>query len=547
MIAPGQRKVRLAGRIGALCSLLWLAQAALVALVIQGLLLPAQMVVPLWAAVLGFVALGALRAFGMSWAGRLAFDGAQACLHAERANLIQRETHRTQDDPARKPAAATATLAAEKLAHLTPYLTRYAPARTRVMVVPLVILALAFSMSWAVGLVLLVAGPLIPVFMALIGIAAKAASERQMAELSDMNVLLLERLSALSDIRLLDAQDRTIAQFEGSANRLRSRTMEVLRIAFLSSTVLELFAAIGVAMVAVYVGLSLLGEVTFGSYGTPLSIYQGVFLLLLAPDYFQPLRDLAAAWHDKADADAVAAELAALEEAPATQLIGTGGRGQSALSGRLTTHGLRRQISAGRSISFPDLDIAPGQVLAITGASGAGKTTLLRLLAGLSTPDTGQICVDGQPLDASTMDAWRQALGWMPQTPHFLSGSLWANLTLSKPATTAQVDAALKLAHATQVVQRLPQGLRTRLGENGVGLSGGEARRIMLARAALGQPKFLLADEPTADLDQATAQHVMTGLEQLRQNGCGLILATHDPVLIDWADRTLHIQTEDTL
>lgn len=541
LIAPGQKQVRWAGRIAATSSLLWLAQAALVASAVSGLVQPETATIPIWIAVVGFVVLGGARAFGVAWSGQLAFDGAQSCLHTERKQLIARESGRTAEDPARQPAAATATLAAEKLAHLTPYLNRYAPARARVMVVPLVILAVALSMSWAVALVLLIAGPLIPVFMALIGIAAKSASERQMAELSDMNVLLLERLSALVDIRLLAAQDRTIAQFEQSAERLRRRTMEVLRIAFLSSTVLELFAAIGVAMVAVYVGLSLLGEVSFGSYGTPLSVFQGVFLLLLAPDYFQPLRDLAAAWHDKADAEAVAKELAELEEAEQTHFIGTGLPAPALRSGQLSTHALSHQISSARSIVFPDFKVAPGQILAITGPSGAGKTTLLRLLAGLSAPKTGEIRIDGCPLTHDSADAWRQSLGWMPQTPHFLSGSLRANLTLSHPASQSQIESALQLAHATQVVRRLPKGLQTRLGENGAGLSGGEARRIMLARAALGQPAYVLADEPTADLDDATAQHVISGLEQLRQTGCGLILATHDPVLIDWADQVVQI------
>lgn len=534
--------MRRSGRLSVIAGLLWLPQAALVALTLGALLQPENTTMPLLAAALGFVAIGALRAALTHQAGRLALDAAQTCTHAERTALIARETHRTAQDPARRPAAATATLAAEKLSHLLLFLTRYAPARARVMVLPVVILAISAYFSWAVALVLLLAGPLIPVFMALVGMAAKQASERQMKELSDMNVLLMERLVALVDIRLLGAQERSVDQFHDAADSLRQRTMDVLRIAFLSSTVLELFAAIGVAMVAIYVGFALLGELGFGAYTTPLTPSEGIFLLLLAPEYFQPLRDLAAAWHDKADAEAVAQELAELEAAQATSFVGQGIADSTVLNGVLTTRALAYDVGNGRQILYPDLTATPGQLITLSGASGSGKTTFLRLLAGLERPTGGQIMIGATFVDDTNADCWRRSLGWMPQTPKFLSGSLLSNLYVSQGRNPRPLDEALELAHALEIVAALPKGLQTQLGENGVGLSGGEARRIMLARAALGRPSVLLVDEPTADLDSTTAQQVMDGLARLRAEGCTIIAATHDPALIDRAD---HVVTLD--
>lgn len=532
LLDPAAQGSRRAVVLSVLAGLIWPLQAAVVALALGGLLV-GEGASPLLAAI-AFAGLGAIRAALGLFAEAEAQAAAEAVVGQARAGMVAEEARR-MDGAADGGAGALSALAGEKLDLLAPHVVRFGPARARAMVLPPVLLMLAFWHSWAVGAILLVAGPLIPVFMALVGMAAKEASARQMAEIGTLNDFLVERLSALVDIRLLGAGPAVQAGFSRQAADLRRRTMAVLGVAFLSSTVLELFAAIGVAMVAVYVGFSLLGALEFGSWGHALSPGAGIFLLLLAPEFFQPLRDLSAAWHDKAAALAVMDEHAAWAARGGLELPGTGGP-SPALPGPAGLS-LRGCVTpSGRAI--PDIVVRPGERVALVGPSGSGKTSALRLMAGLTLPERGRITVADQDLTADNADAWRARLGWMPQNPHFLTGSLRANLMLGRSGDLA---AALGTAAVGDVVAALPRGLATRLGETGGGLSGGEARRITLARAVLGGPDVLLADEPTADLDAETAQAVTDGLLRQAARGTTLIVATHDAALAGRMDRIIHL------
>ncbi|MEZ5714612.1 MAG: ABC transporter transmembrane domain-containing protein [Paracoccaceae bacterium] len=320
LVAPERAALRRASALAVLANLLWLPQAFALAAGIAGLLTPPALLSPSTAA-LAFLALGLLRIALQHRAEGLLFAASDRLIAGLRAQILTREA---QEGPGATAAGATAALALDKLDMLAPFITRYAPARARVMVVPLVILALAFWIGWAAGLILLITGPLIPLFMALVGMAAQQASEKQMVEIGDLSDLLIDRLGALPDMRLLNAAPALTEGFAARADSLRARTMAVLRIAFLSSTVLELFAAIGVAMMAVFLGFSLLGAISFGTWGAPFTPLQVIFLLILTPEFYQPLRDLAAAWHDRASARAVAAEVTTWEEAPRNPALGTG-------------------------------------------------------------------------------------------------------------------------------------------------------------------------------------------------------------------------------
>ncbi|MCB1356811.1 MAG: ATP-binding cassette domain-containing protein [Maritimibacter sp.] len=532
--AQARRDARLGGALSLAAALVWLFQAAVIAAVLAGILTGESPFSPLAAAALYF-ALAALRSAVDTAAQHRLSRAADTILTDLRLRIVATEA-RTAAPSVIGDGGALAALTAEKLDALRPWLLRYRPARLRSAVVIPIILALSFWHSWAVGVVLLAAGPLIPVFMALVGWAAREASARQMGEVGQLSDLLVDRLVALADLRLVGAGPAVVESFHTASETLRARTMAVLRIAFLSSTVLELFAALGVAMVAVWTGFSLLGAIGWGTWGAPLTPFAGIYLLLLAPEYFQPLRDLAAAWHDRAAADAVIDEVETWQGEVRPGLTGLHVPAGAPLTGPIHLDGVAVARGA-RLIRYPDLTVAPGESLAVTGPSGSGKTTLLRLLAGLERPAEGTLRIDGTPLTEANISSWRAGLGWMPQAPHFLSRSLRYNIAFDAPLDPwAMTRAALD-----PVLAGLPAGLDTPLGELGAGLSGGEARRVMLARALNGSPAVLLADEPTADLDAATARTVTDALIAFAQAGGTLIVATHDETLMDRLGRRIDL------
>ncbi|WP_439124235.1 ABC transporter transmembrane domain-containing protein, partial [Marivita sp.] len=305
-IENGFSERRIGGAMAVAASLTWLVQAWIIASVLSSLLNGTA--VNMWITSAAFLGMGVVRAAVSKASQAWLSTVAEREIQSLRNEIIAAETSTAMPSQF-GGGGAIAALVTEKLEAIRPFLLRYRPARLRVMVVPLVILAITAYFSWAAAVVLMAAGPLIPVFMALVGWAAKEASARQMVEIGSLNDLLADRLAALSDLKLIGAGPQVISGFATASDNLRVRTMAVLRIAFLSSTVLELFSALGVAMIAVWVGFALLGEITWGTWGAPLTPCAGIYLLLLAPDFFQPLRELAAAWHDKSAADAVMDEM----------------------------------------------------------------------------------------------------------------------------------------------------------------------------------------------------------------------------------------------
>ncbi|OOG51620.1 thiol reductant ABC exporter subunit CydD [Polaromonas sp. C04] len=519
-------------------SLLWLVQAGLLAWALQGLLrgggLPAVQI-----SAAGVLLVGLARAACDAWGARQAFRAARARLSGLRAQVALALAARSPLDRARPASGLAASVMAEQAEAVVPYLTRYQTARMRATVVPPVILLAVLPLSWVAALVLLLAAPLIPLFMALVGWRAKAASEAQMVEMGGMNAFLLDRLRGLATLRALAAVDATALRLRDAAHALKQRTMAVLRIAFLSSAVLELFSALGVAMVAVYIGFHLLGPFDFGAWGRRLTLGQGFFVLLLTPAFFEPLRELASVWHDRAAGEAA---LGALNRLAAQGIVLPGAVGPQQNPDRLAGKPARSTSAVeiqGLRLTHPganhpvfegyDLHVAPGEHLVIAGASGAGKSTLLALIAGLLPAQGGSIVIDGVPLSEDTAMALRTRMAWIGQKPHIFAGTVQANVALSRaPASAAAVAAALRFAALDGVAQARPG---VGLGEGGVGLSGGEAVRLALARAAVDPAvDLLLADEPTAHLDAATAAQVADALLQLAV-GKTLIVATHDPVL----------------
>ena len=523
-------------------ALLWLPQAAALALAVQRLAdgagLPA-----IWGPALAIFLLGVLRAAGEAGGARLAFVVARQRVTQLRAQVAQALAARSPLDRARPASGLAASVIAEQAEAVVPWLVRYQPARWRVMLVLPCIAVVVLYVSWAAALVLVLAAPLIPLFMALVGWRAQAASQVHLQEQGNLNAFVLDRLRGLSTLRALGAVDATALRLRALAQSLRQRTMAVLRIAFLSSAVLELFAALGVALVAVYIGFHLLGTLNFGAWGTRLILGEGLFVLLLAPAFFEPLRDLSAAWHDRAAGQAALDALAQLSSEgtplPGALVVSPLSASLSAAPVSVTVRGLQFAYP-GEEPVFENyhLDVAAGEHVALVGPSGAGKSTLLSLLAGLIAPTAGQITLDGVALTPDSASTLRQRMAWMGQKPHVFAGSVQSNVALGRGQTAAEVQAAMQWAALDTVAQAHPG---TALGEGGSGLSGGEAVRLALARVAL-QPQagLLLVDEPTAHLDSDTAERVVQALVQLAQ-GKTLIVSTHDPVLAARLGRVVRI------
>lgn len=534
----GGRSTTIAGLLQAAAALVWLPQAAALAWAIQRIASGGGPVDAIWPAI-AIVALGFLRAALDAAGARIAFRSARARLTTLRQEAARALAQRSPLDRERPASGMAASLLAEQAEAVLPYLVRFQPVRLRAALVPLVFLLAVLPFSWIAALILLVAAPLIPLFMALIGLKAKEASEARMLEVGGMNGFLLDRLRGLATIRTLDAVDATAIRLRDLADSLRQRTMAVLRIAFLSSAVLELFAALGVALVAVYVGFHLLGQLPFGAWGDRLTLGQGLFILLLAPAFFEPLRELAAVWHDRAAGEAALAALARL-----------GSRGMP-LPGALAAPGTQtparppairleqvhfQHAGTGRTVlqGF-DLTIRAGERVAVLGPSGSGKSTLLALLAGLAALEAGRITIGGVALTAASAPALRARIAWIGPKPHLFAGSVRSNVALGRAGIGLE-EASRALAMAAWAGDP-----RRRVGEGGAGLSGGEALRLALARAAAGElADIILADEPTAHLDAATAAEVGRNLLALAQ-GRTLVIATHDETLAADMDRVVRL------
>ncbi|MCC4593917.1 thiol reductant ABC exporter subunit CydD, partial [Xanthomonas campestris pv. cannae] len=453
------------------------------------------------------------------------------------------------------------------LAHgdaLDGYYAGYLPARWEVSVVPLlIVLAVAWS-DWVVGLILLFTAPLVPIFMMLVGWGAEAAGRRQLRELARMGGHFADRLKGLGLLRLYGRGEDELRGIAAAAEGVRERTLKVLRIAFLSSTVLEFFASVSVAIVALYLGLSYLGMIAL--HASVPTLGTGVFCLLLAPEFYAPLRRLAAHYHDRANALAAAAEVERLLEglpqdadAPVARDAGVAVPNDVAAVTPVETDATAATFSvpaAGAARTEPllraralhlrplgarcdavqglDVDLHAGQRLALVGPSGSGKSTLLEALAGWLPPRAGALQVRAG-----------LRIGYAGQRPYLFHGSIADNLRLADPqASDAQVRAAAEAAQVLRFAARLPQGLDTPIGERGFGLSGGEARRIGLARLLLRDPELLLLDEPTAFLDADTEADLLHTLAEFAR-GRSVIVATHSEAAMRWADAVLRLPARD--
>lgn len=426
-----------------------------------------------------------------------------------------------------KPAGSWASIILEQIEDMQDYYSRYLPQIALAGIIPLLILVSIFPINWAAGLILLVTAPLIPLFMALVGMGAADANRRNFVALARLSGNFLDSLRGLDTLRLFHRGTAEIDQIKRSTENFRARTMDVLRLAFLSSAVLEFFASISIAVVAVYFGFSYLGELNFGSYGTPVTLFAGFLVLILAPEFFQPLRDLGAFYHAKAQAIGAAESLVTFLSAESADM-GDGEQpwpaGQTVA---LAARDVIIQSPQGKTLAGPlTFSIQTGQRIAIVGLSGAGKSSLLNALLGF-LPYQGSLTASGIELKSLRSDEWRKQLSWVGQNPYLPELTLRANILLNQPEVSdEQLQSAIERAYVNEFLPLLPLGLETELGDSAARLSIGQAQRVAVARALLSPCSLLLLDEPTASLDAHSEKRVMSALSEATKAQTSL-LVTH--------------------
>jgi thiol reductant ABC exporter CydD subunit len=416
---------------------------------------------------------------------------------------------------AERRTGAIAVLATRGIDALDGYFSLYLPQLFLAGIVPVAVLAAVATQDWISALIIAGTLPLIPLFMALVGAATRERMERQVRALQLLAGHFLDVVAGLPTLKVFGRAKAQVGAIGEITDRYRRVTMSTLRVTFLSSLILELVATLSVALVAVEIGLRLMGG--------HIALRPALMVLVLAPEAFLPLRLLGANYHASAEGMSAAREVFTVLETP---LPARGCRTDvpdPALAGILVNE-LRLHYPGRRQPALDGVSLAidPGEVLAITGPSGCGKSTLLSVLLGFLTPDSGSVRVGGVNLADLDPDAWRTQVSWMPQRPHLFAASIADNITLGQPGATRAA------------------GLRTMLGDGGAGLSAGERQRVALARAFLREAPLLLLDEPTANLDGQTEADVLAALKRLIR-GRTVVLVAHRPALVALADRVLEL------
>lgn len=413
-----------------------------------------------------------------------------------------------------KPAGSWATLILEQIDDMHDYYARYLPQMALAACVPLLIVIAIFPYNWVAALILLCTAPLIPLFMAMVGMGAADANRRNFLALGRLSGHFLDRLRGMETLRVFGRGDAEIENIRLASQDFRQRTMEVLRLAFLSSGVLEFFTSLSIALVAVYFGFSYLGALDFGHYGTAVTLSAGFLALILAPEFFQPLRDLGTFYHAKAQAVGAADSLKTFLETP----LAHPQRGDVTLN---TTQPVTLQAAdfcvlspEGKVLAGPlNFTLHAGQRVVLVGTSGSGKSSLLNALSGFMAY-SGSLRVNQTELSALDPDEWRAHLSWVGQNPQLPAATLRENVLLARPdASEEEMKSVLDRAWVSEFLPLLPNGVDTRVGDQSAGLSVGQAQRIAVARALLNPCQLLLLDEPGASLDAHSEQRVMSALD----------------------------------
>ncbi|MGD8170241.1 heme ABC transporter permease/ATP-binding protein CydD [Vibrio sp. TRT 21S02] len=526
--------------LGVLSSIFLLAQAALLATILHQLIIEQvdkYELLPYFAALAVTIALRALCSWGREIAGF-------RCGEQIRIYIRQLILDKLRDlGPAYikgKPAGSWATLLLEQVEDMHDFFARYLPQMSLSVLVPFVILIVVFPINWAAGLIFLLTAPLVPLFMALVGMKAADANRKNFKALQRLSGHFYDRLQSMTTIRLFDRTKAETEVMRGASEVFRSRTMDVLKIAFLSSAVLEFFTSISIALTAVYFGFAFIGELNFGDYGLGVTLFSGLFILVLAPEFYQPLRDLGTFYHAKQQAVGAAESIVEFLETD----VSTVRSGDTPLPNpaqiEISAVDLEVFSPEGTLLVGPiSFTIHANQTTALVGPSGAGKTSLINAILGF-LPYQGSLKINGIERSNLNLDDWRQHISWVGQNPLLLHGTIRDNITLGQTEVSdSRIQEVLANSFANEFVEK--HGLDYVISDRSGGLSVGQAQRLALARAMVQNGQFWLLDEPTASLDARSEKLVMQGLNEQITNKTALMV-THQLAPLQNVEQILVMQ-----
>jgi ATP-binding cassette, subfamily C, bacterial CydD len=431
-------------------------------------------------------------------------------------------------------AAEVATAAVQGVDALEAYFARYLPQLVLAVCIPLLVLVWTATVDLTSALIMLATLWVTPLFMWLIGRFVEARTRARWLALARLSNHFLDVVRGLTTLRAFNRGEAQASRIAAVSDEYRRTTMSTLRIAFLSGAVLDLAATLATALVAVTLGVRLIGG--------GIDLRSALVVLLLTPELYVPIRALALQFHASADGIAAAERILDLIDVPPTMATGGAEPPAEWSTVRLEDVSLAHPGRDGHVLDGLDLELRRGEVVALVGESGAGKSTVASLLLALRVPDAGKVTVDGADLAGLDPAAWRRQVAWLPQKPTLFRGSLRENIALGDPqASEARIEAAARLAGADAIARELPHGYDTVIGDGGRSLSAGEARRVALARALVRDAPLLVLDEPAANLDAASVDVIAAALRAVRRDRA-VLLIEHSPQLAALAGRVVVLQ-----
>ena len=430
------------------------------------------------------------------------------------------------------------TSAMEQVEGLTGLLTKFLPQVTLSGLMPLAILVFIFPQSIVCGILLLICAPLIPLFMVLVGLGAESESQKHFKTLARMSLTFLDTLKGLTTLKLFDKSKSHIQTIFLASDNYRIRTMKVLKIAFLSSAILELFTAASIALVAIYLGMGFINTGADNDIWWSLdniTLQGGLFILLLAPEFFMPLRELSTHYHTKAEAVGAALEIAKIfEMQPSHQAR------DKIFTDKINNIKIKNlTVKYAEKIALDNisLEIKDKEKIAIVGASGSGKTTLINTLLGFIKYQGSILINDNNELKDLEEKSWLRNISWLGQNSSLFKGTIKGNLLLANnDASDEEITTAITNADLKEFIESLNNGLATEIGEQNIGLSGGQVQRLALARAYLKPHDVLILDEPTVSLDKNSEKKIIESLKANWHNKT-VIMLTHKLSFLEYVDR----------